>query len=50
MEKTGKNYKLSVIEKIGRDTFNKKLALTGAEISINELPAGEVVPKIWTSP
>ncbi len=44
MEKTGKNYKLSVIEKLGRDTLNKKLALTGAEISINELPAGASVP------
>jgi len=43
MKKTGKNYKLSSIgdiQKLGRVTLNGKLALTGSEISINELPEG----------
>jgi mannose-6-phosphate isomerase-like protein (cupin superfamily) len=47
MKKTGKNYKLSSIgdiQKLGRVTLNGKLALTGSEISINELPAGVSVP------
>ena len=47
MEKAGKNYKLSIledVEKVGRDTLHEKLALSGSEISINELPAGVSVP------
>lgn len=47
MEKTGPNYKLSSIgdiQALGRITLNSKLALTGSEISINELPAGVSVP------
>jgi len=47
MKKTGKNYKLSSIgdiQKLGRVTLNGELALTGSEISINELPAGVSVP------
>jgi mannose-6-phosphate isomerase-like protein (cupin superfamily) len=47
MKKTGTNYKLSSIgdiHKLGRVTLNGELALTGSEISINELPAGVSVP------
>ncbi len=47
MEKTGKNYRLSLLENIkeaGRDTLHDRLALTGSEISVNELPAGVSVP------
>jgi len=47
MKKTGTNYLLSSIgdiTKLGRVTLNGKLALTGSEISINELPAGVSVP------
>mgnify|MGYP001308210659 CR=1 FL=1 len=50
MEKTGTNYQmLSIgdIQTLGRVTFKEKLALTGSEISVNELPAGvsaEVIP------
>lgn len=47
MEKTGKNYKLSLLEDIqqaGRVTLHEKISLTGTEISINELPAGVSVP------
>jgi hypothetical protein len=42
MKKTGTNYVLSNIgdiQTIGRVTLNKELALTGSEISSNELPA-----------
>jgi len=51
MEKTGKHYKLSLLEdihQVGRDTLHEKLALTGSEISINELPAGVSVPFVHT--
>jgi mannose-6-phosphate isomerase-like protein (cupin superfamily) len=47
MTKTGANYKTSSIGEIqaqGRVTLNKELALTGSEISINELPPGAGVP------
>jgi len=47
MEKAAKNYKaLSVgdIKALGRVTLNSALGLTGAEVSINELPAGVGVP------
>ncbi len=41
------NYKrssLGDIAKLGRVTLHNELALTGAEISVNELPAGVSVP------
>lgn len=44
---TAKNYKLASIgelEKVGRATLNSELALTGSEVSINQLPAGASVP------
>lgn len=47
MEKTGTNYQLSSIGDIrtlGRVTLKDALALTGSEISVNELPAGVSVP------
>lgn len=47
MENTGKNYQVSScgdIQALGRVTLNEQLALTGSEISINELPAGVSVP------
>lgn len=47
MEKTGKNYKLAQLgdrKQVERETLHEKLTLTGAEISINELPAGVSVP------
>lgn len=47
MEKFGKNYKassLGSIKELGRVTLNEQLALTGSEVSINELPAGVSVP------
>jgi mannose-6-phosphate isomerase-like protein (cupin superfamily) len=47
MTKEGKNYKavsIGDIKTLGRVTLNDKLALTGSEISINELPAGVSVP------
>jgi uncharacterized cupin superfamily protein len=47
MEKIGKNYKVTSIgniQEIGRVTLHEPLALTGSEISINELPAGASVP------
>jgi mannose-6-phosphate isomerase-like protein (cupin superfamily) len=45
--KTGTNYKLSSVgdvQALGRVTLNSELALTGSEISINELPAGKSIP------
>lgn len=45
--KTGKNYKASSIgeiSKVGRVTLHGDLALTGSEVSINNLPAGASVP------
>lgn len=47
MKKIGKNYKASsigCIKELGRVTLNEQLALTGSEVSINELPAGVSVP------
>jgi mannose-6-phosphate isomerase-like protein (cupin superfamily) len=47
MNKTGKNYKaMSVgdIQAKGRVTLHDELALTGSEVSINELPPGASVP------
>ena len=47
MEKCGKNFKLSSIgniQEVGRQTLHDQLELTGAEISINTLPAGVGVP------
>jgi mannose-6-phosphate isomerase-like protein (cupin superfamily) len=45
--KEGKNYKatsIGDIQTVGRVTLHGELALTGAEVSINELPAGISVP------
>lgn len=42
-----KNYKVSTVgnwQAKGRVTLNSELALTGSEISLNELPAGVSVP------
>jgi len=47
MKKMGKNYKVSSIgdiQTLGRVTLKNELALTGSEISVNELPAGGSVP------
>lgn len=47
MEKAGTTYQVSSIgdsRALGRVTLKEKLALTGSEISINELPAGASVP------
>ena len=47
MEKTGATYQVSSIgdiQTLGRVTLKEKLALTGSEISINELPPGASVP------
>ncbi|HPC95183.1 MAG TPA: hypothetical protein PLU87_09585 [Sedimentisphaerales bacterium] len=47
MKKMGKNYKVSSIgdiQTLGRVTLKGELALTGSEISINELPPGVSVP------
>lgn len=47
MERTGKNYKLVSTGNTGepgRVTLHEQLALTGSEISINDLPAGVSVP------
>jgi mannose-6-phosphate isomerase-like protein (cupin superfamily) len=47
MEKTGTNYRMASIgdiRTIGRVTLKDALALTGSEISVNELPAGVSVP------
>lgn len=47
MVRTGTNYSQSNfgdIQKLGRVTFHDDLALTGSEISVNELPAGASVP------
>lgn len=38
------NYTKTTIGKEGRVELHEKLALTGAEISVNELPAGAGVP------
>lgn len=47
MTKTGKNYctaSIGDIQKLGRVILHDELKLTGAEISINELPSGVSVP------
>jgi mannose-6-phosphate isomerase-like protein (cupin superfamily) len=47
MKKAGTNYRMSSIgdiQTLGRVTLKDELALTGSEISINELPAGVSVP------
>ena len=47
MEKSGKNYKLASIgniQEVARQTLHDRLKLTGAEVSINTLPAGVSVP------
>lgn len=47
MEKIGKSYKVTSIgniQEVRRVTLHETLALTGSEISINELPAGVSVP------
>jgi len=47
MKKTGRDYKVSSIgdiQTLGRVTLKGELALTGSEISINELPPGVSVP------
>lgn len=47
MEKTGTSYRMSSIGDIrtlGRVTLKDALALTGSEISVNELPPGVSVP------
>ena len=38
------NYVKTTVEKENRTEFHEKLALTGAEISLNTLPAGAAVP------
>ncbi len=38
------NYTKAAIDKESRSELHEKLALTGAEISLNELPAGAGVP------
>lgn len=47
MKKAGTNYRMSSIgdiQTLGRVTLRDELALTGSEISVNELPAGGSVP------
>lgn len=47
MNESGTNYGVSTIgdiQTLGRVTLNGELALTGSEVSINELPAGASVP------
>lgn len=47
MKKTGTNYRVSSIgdiQTLGRVTLKGELALSGSEISVNELPAGASVP------
>ena len=47
MNKTGKNYQAASfgdIQARGRVTLHHELALTGSEISVNELPPGASVP------
>ena len=47
MKKTGTNYRVSSIgdlQTLRRVTLHDELALTGSEISINEIPAGKSVP------
>jgi uncharacterized cupin superfamily protein len=47
MKKAGTNYRMSSIgdiQTLGRVTLKDELALTGSEISINELPPGVSVP------
>jgi len=47
MNKTGKNYKASTIGNLnpgGRVVLHDELALTGSEISVNQLPPGASIP------
>ena len=47
MEKSGQNYKViscGDVASLGRVVLHDALALTGAEVSVNELPAGVSVP------
>jgi mannose-6-phosphate isomerase-like protein (cupin superfamily) len=47
MHKTGKNYRASSIGNLqpgGRATLHDELALTGSEISVNQLPPGASIP------
>lgn len=51
MKKAGTNYMASAagdIQTLGRVTLNAELALTGSEISVNEMPAGKSVPFVHT--
>ncbi|MBP1680663.1 MAG: Cupin 2 conserved barrel domain protein [Proteobacteria bacterium] len=51
MEKLGQNYKViscGDIQSLGRVVLHDTLALTGAEVSVNELPAGVSVPFVHT--
>ena len=51
MEKTGQNYTViscGDVASLGRVVLHDVLALTGAEVSINELPAGVSVPFVHT--
>lgn len=48
MEKNYQVASFSDVEKLGRLTFNESLALTGSEISFNELPVGAGVPFLHT--
>lgn len=45
---TDMNYTKTHIDNEGRAELHEKLALTGAEVSINQLPAGASVPFIHT--
>jgi mannose-6-phosphate isomerase-like protein (cupin superfamily) len=45
--RTGKNFKVSgigEISKVKRATLHEELGLTGAEVSVNNLPAGTSIP------
>jgi mannose-6-phosphate isomerase-like protein (cupin superfamily) len=47
MIRTGKNYQaesIGDIQAVGRVTLHDRLALTGSEVSVNELPPGVSVP------
>lgn len=47
MNKTGKNYKASTVGNLnpgGRVVLHDELALTGSEVSVNQLPPGASIP------
>ena len=51
MEKSGQNYTViscGDVASLGRVVLHDVLALTGAEVSINELPSGVSVPFVHT--